>query len=71
MQWKADRESFDRLVPDSLPALQRFAIRLTGNREQAEELAQETLLRATRFWESYRGRSQFRTCVFPISNPFP
>ena len=67
MQCSADRDSFDRHVLDNLPALQRFAIRLTGNLEQAEELAQETLLRVTRAWESYRGQSQFRTWLFQVA----
>jgi RNA polymerase sigma-70 factor (ECF subfamily) len=66
MRWTADRKSFDRLVLENLPALQRFAIRLTGNVDEAEDLVQETLLRATRAWETYRGHAQFRTWLFQI-----
>jgi RNA polymerase sigma-70 factor (ECF subfamily) len=67
MQWTSDRKSFDRLVLENLPALQRFAIRLIGDVDQAEELAQETLLRITRSWESYCGQAQFRTWLFQVA----
>jgi RNA polymerase sigma-70 factor (ECF subfamily) len=67
MRWTTDRESFDRLVLENLAALQRFAIRLTGDLDQAEDLAQEALLRVTRSWESYRGQAQFRTWLFQVA----
>jgi len=67
MQWTTDRTSFDRQVLDNLAVLQRFAVRLTGDLDRAEELSQETLLRATRAWETYRGRSQFQTWLYQIA----
>jgi RNA polymerase sigma-70 factor (ECF subfamily) len=41
-------------VDEYLPRVYRFALRLTGSRQEAEDLAQETLLKA------WRGRGQLR-----------
>jgi RNA polymerase sigma-70 factor, ECF subfamily len=43
-----DRVAFATLVDRHLPALQRFALRLLGNLAEAEDVSQETFLRA---WE--------------------
>ena len=66
MRSTANRDSFDRLVLDNLPAVQRLAIRLTGDPDYAEDLVQEALLRATRSWQSYRGQAQIRTWLLQI-----
>ena len=58
--------SLDRLVLDHLPAALRFATRLTGDPDQAEELVQEALLRVVRKWTSFRGEAAFRTWFFRI-----
>ena len=67
MQQPVDRQSFDRLLVDALPGLQRFANRLTGDVDAAEELAQEAVYRAARAWQSFKGQSQFRTWLFQIA----
>lgn len=51
MLFHRKRKEFERLVLDELPALFRLAFRLTGNRALAEDLAQETLLRAYRSFD--------------------
>jgi RNA polymerase sigma-70 factor (ECF subfamily) len=56
----------DRFVADQLPEVLRFAVRLTGNSETAEEVVQEALYRAVRSLASFRGRSQFRTWFYRI-----
>lgn len=61
-----DRESFDRLMLRQLPAVHRLAIRLCGNAQHAEDLAQEALLRASRAWQSFRGQSRFTTWMYRI-----
>jgi RNA polymerase sigma factor (sigma-70 family) len=61
-----DRQTFDRLVLEHLSAAQRFAIRLSGDPNVAEDLVQEALLRAHRSWQSYRGQSKFTTWLFAI-----
>src|SRR5688500_20278925 len=61
-----DRTTFDRLVLDHLPASHRFAIRLTGNPDAAEEVVQDALLRASRGWRTFRGESKFQTWLFQV-----
>jgi len=61
-----DRETFGRLMLEQLPAAQRFAIRLCGNADAAEEIVQEALLKAARSWKSYRGDAAFKTWLFAI-----
>jgi RNA polymerase sigma-70 factor, ECF subfamily len=62
----ADRHTFDRLVREHLSAAHRFAIRLTGDADVAEELVQEALGRAAGAWRSFAGRSSFRTWLLQI-----
>ena len=61
-----DRSILDRLVREQLPAALRFAVRLTGNLDVAEDVVQEALLRVARSWNTFRGESQFRTWLFRI-----
>jgi len=61
-----DRTTFERLVLEHLPAAHRFAIRLTGDADGGEEVMQEALLKASRAWRSFAGRSTFRTWLFQI-----
>ena len=61
-----DRTTFERLVLEHLPAAHRFAIRLTGDADAAEEVMQEALLKASRSWQSFAGRSTFRTWLYQV-----
>lgn len=61
-----DRSSFDRLVREHLPAALRFAVRLTGSADAAEEVVQDALVRVSRNWQSFRGDSRFQTWLFGI-----
>jgi len=47
------RESFEREAPDHLDALYRVALRLTANPSDADDLVQETMLKAFRAWHQY------------------
>ena len=47
------REGFEQEALVHLDALYRVALRLTGNAADAEDLVQETMLRAYRSWERY------------------
>jgi RNA polymerase sigma-70 factor (ECF subfamily) len=58
--------SLDRLVVDSLPEALRFATRLTGNLDRAEDLVGEGLVRAVRRWSTFRGEASFKTWFFKI-----
>ena len=61
-----DRETFDRLVLEHLPAAQRFAIRLVGDANEAEDLLHDALVRVARKWTTFRGQSAFRTWFFQV-----
>lgn len=58
--------AFSRLAERHTPAALRYATRMLGNREDAEESVQEALLRAYRALATYDERVQFRTWLFAI-----
>jgi RNA polymerase sigma-70 factor, ECF subfamily len=66
MTLPGDRATFDQLVSASLPAALRFAVRLTGRLDTAEDVVQEAMLAASRSWKSFRGQSQFQTWLLRI-----
>ena len=49
-----------------LDALYRYALRLTRNEKDAEDLLQDTFLRAYRFWEKYKKGSNCKAWLFRI-----
>jgi RNA polymerase sigma-70 factor (ECF subfamily) len=49
------------------PRVYGFLVRLVGNRDTAEELAQETLVRALRGLATYQPEGKFRAWVFRIA----
>ena len=58
--------AFDELVRRHAGDAFRFSMRLTGNRTDAEDLAQEGFVRAFRGLSDYRGESAFRSWLFTI-----
>ncbi len=66
MARSSDQHELDRLVTEHLPSALRFATRLTGDVEAAEEILQEALLRVARSWKSFRREAQFQTWLFRI-----
>lgn len=61
------REAFGHLVRRHESGLQRYLLALTGSREEAEELAQETLLRAWSRIERYDARWRFSTWLYTLA----
>ena len=57
---QATNASFERAVSPCLPTLRLQALRLTRNVPDSDDLLQETLLRAYRFWPRYQERDQCR-----------
>ena len=62
-----DAAAAEAFVRDHYPAVLRLALRLTGQREEAEDIAQETFLAARQKIKSFRGRSTLRTWIHRIA----
>ncbi|GAC1647417.1 MAG: RNA polymerase sigma factor SigR [Gemmatimonadaceae bacterium] len=60
-----DRQFLAEALP-SLPAVTRFALSLTKNETDAEDLVQETFLRAYRSWDQYLQGTECRGWLFTI-----
>ena len=61
-----DTAAFTTLVDRHAAACTRFATRMLGNREDAEDATQEAFLRAYRSLARYEERQAFRTWLFQI-----
>jgi RNA polymerase sigma-70 factor, ECF subfamily len=65
-QWKAgDQRAASALVERHAPALARFAV-ASGERNEVDELVQDTFVRAFNSLDGFRGDSSFRTWLFTI-----
>jgi RNA polymerase sigma-70 factor (ECF subfamily) len=62
----AAREDFDREVLRWMDDVYRFAMSLTRDATQAEDLVQETYLRAFRSWQTFQPGSDARRWLFTI-----
>jgi RNA polymerase sigma-70 factor (ECF subfamily) len=62
-----DTEAFRVLVERHSRPLFRLAFRMTGNEQDAEDVVQETLLRAFRKMEKFDERASFRTWLHRIT----
>jgi RNA polymerase sigma-70 factor (ECF subfamily) len=62
-----DRAAFDGLVRFTYADTYTLALRLTGNEEDARDVAQEAYLRAYRGLERFRGDAQFTTWLYRIT----
>ncbi len=62
-----DRDAFARLVEMHKDDLVAYLYRLSGHRQTAEDLAQETFLRLYRAAGRYRGRGMFRAYLLRIA----
>jgi len=60
------RAEFEEIAVPHVHALYGFALRFTRRPEEAEDLAQETLLRAYRFFGSYERGTNIRAWLFKI-----
>ncbi len=58
--------TFDNEALPHLDAVYRFAFRLTGSAADAEDLVQETFLRAYRSWDRYEPGTQAKSWLFTI-----
>jgi RNA polymerase sigma-70 factor (ECF subfamily) len=62
-----DHEAFDALFQRYFSIVSRQAIRLTGNREEAEEVVQEVFLTVYEKAQTFRGASAFSTWLYRVT----
>ncbi len=62
-----DFEAFSRLIAGHKDKIYRLALRLTGNREDAEDIVQETFLKAVDNIDRFRMESSFGTWLYSIA----
>src|ERR1700726_4439048 len=65
-----DSDAFRLLVEQHSRAVFRLAFRMTGNEQDAEDVVQETFLRAYRQLDKYEARSSFATWLFRIASNY-
>jgi RNA polymerase sigma-70 factor (ECF subfamily) len=65
--WKRRSGAVRGLLEEHVPRVYRFALRLTGDRHQAEDLTQETFLRAWRGRKRLRDPDALRVWLFKIA----
>lgn len=64
---RLSKEGFAEEALPWLDAVYRFSLRLShGDRDAAEDLAQETFLRAHRFWHTYQRGTKAKSWLFTI-----
>ena len=67
-RWKAgDDRAFEELVERHQQRVFRLLMRMMGNREEAEDVAQETFLSLHRHGKRFRGDSRFSTFVYRVA----
>jgi RNA polymerase sigma-70 factor (ECF subfamily) len=64
---KGDQRAFGALVERHSRSVFRLAFRMTGNEQDAEDLVQETFLKAYKQLHRFDGRSAFGTWVYRIA----
>jgi len=64
---RRDPELLDRLIERYQHRLLRYLVFLTGNRELAEDIFQETWIRVMERGKQYNGRAKFDTWLFAIA----
>jgi RNA polymerase sigma-70 factor (ECF subfamily) len=60
------RKAFEKEALPHMDALLRTALRMTKNQNDAEDLVQETMVKAYRFWDKFEPGSNCRAWLFKI-----
>lgn len=63
-----DRAEFARLVDAYSGPIYRLAIKITGDAQDAEDVLQETFIKAYRHLKEFEGRSSFSTWLYRIAS---
>lgn len=64
---KSQAERFEELAGQHERMLYLLCLRMTGSREDAQDCAQEALLRAYRAFDGFRGQSSARTWLYRVA----
>jgi len=65
---QGDSEAFEELIRLSQRDVYSLALRLTGNPDDAAEVAQETYLRLLRSIKTFRGEAKFSTWLYRVTS---
>lgn len=60
------RAGFEALLEHQLDALFGYAVRMTRNRQEAEDVLQEAVLRALTAWRSFQPGTNFKAWLFTV-----
>jgi RNA polymerase sigma-70 factor (ECF subfamily) len=64
---KKDKHAFAKLVDENSDHMYRLALKLTGNPQDAEDVVQETFIKAYNHIERFEGRSKLSTWLYRIA----
>src|ERR687886_164361 len=62
-----ERTAFERLIEEYADRIYNVALRITGNRPDAEDSMQEAFLSAYRAWSTFRGHSSRSSWLYRIA----
>lgn len=62
-----DREEFSRMVDAAYPSIYRLGLRMVGDHQDAEDVLQNTFLKAMRALPRFEGRSSLATWLYRIA----
>lgn len=64
---KGDEDAYRQLVETHMRRIYGLAVRFTGRHEEADEVAQETFIRAFRSLDRFHGTASFGTWIYRIA----
>lgn len=68
MKSKAKEEGADGAIRENMERLYRLGLGFCGNHADAQDLVQETLLRAYKKWDQFEGRADPKTWLYRIAS---